>query len=390
MNDKQITMISVMPDVHGGIGHHVGYHQSVGNAARACGWRHVALVSTSHGLARLPESWRAVLDTGLLTTGLPQVLARGKAFALLGDMRRFTDTLVQAVQEELRLGAAGECIVFLDDFNGPQLLAIRQAMRRLPKERLHFWFLYRYDPAARGIAGKLYQRAVASLIRLFPNGRFRMLTDSVPLATELKSTFGMPAHVMPIPHTSAQASRTLARDPDEIICWWPGAPRPDKGLDVMQRLAQAPAPVPAGRRIRLALSEAANIASGVGVTVQALPRHLSSGDYDAWLHTADVLLMPYDRQRYRLATSGIFAECVAAGKIPLVTDGTWMAFELDRHDLRELVCDWSDPAGTLATIRRAAEDPELRQKLSRMRESFLEFHSEGAYARELRGLASNP
>lgn len=390
MSDKRITMISLLPDVHGGIGHHVGYHRSVANAARACGWRHVALVSTGHGLAQLPDGWRPVLHTGLLTTGLPQALARGKLFALLGDMRRFADSLVQAVQEELRRDDAGECILFLDDFNGPQLLAIRQAMRRLPNERLHFWFLYRYDPAARGLAGRLYQRAVASLIRMFPPGRFRMLTDSVPLATELQSTFGVPAHVMPIPHTSPEASRTLARYPDEIVCWWPGAPRPDKGLDVMQRLAQAPDPDPTGRRIRLALSEAANIASGAGVTVQALPRHLSSSDYDAWLHTADVLLMPYDRGRYRLATSGIFTECVAAGKIPLVTDGTWMAFELDRHDLRELVCDWSDAAGALAAIRRAAEDAGLRQKLARMRQSFLEFHSEGAYARELQDLMRTP
>jgi hypothetical protein len=113
---------------------------------------------------------------------------------------------------------------------------------------------------------------------------------------------------------------------------------------------------------------------------------LTEEEYDRWLVTSDVILLPYEAARYRYSTSGIFAECVAAGGIPLVTPGTWMATELEKHSLSELVIGWNDPRRVLETITTLARDLRVRQKLDRMRERFADFHSEAGYAATMREL----
>ena len=381
-----VTLVSVIPSLHGGVGHNLGYHLSVARAAQTRGWRHRALVAQDHGGVEIPRHWRSVLRPGLLNEGLPRTLARGRVFTLLRDVGRYADALAAGLQEELR-DTAGDCVVFFDDFNGPQLLGIRLAMARLPRHRLRLWLLYRNNPAEMGVAGRAYRLVTLSLAGLFAPGRIRLLADSEPLAAAVQSSVGMTTHVMPIPHAVIAQAPPFQRDSQEIVCWWPGAPRPEKGLETIRRFACATEPATDVSRIRLVLSETAGIHAGSGaVKVQAIPRSLDAAAYERWLHTADIILLPYDDPRYRFSTSGIFAECIGAGRVPLVSDDTWMAHELRRFGLPELVCDWRDLHAVLATVRHSIRDPEVRRKLQRMRHSYLEFHSEASYAREMSAL----
>ncbi len=385
-----LTLISLLPDAHGGVGHHVGYHASVGKAATACGWRHTALVSADETRARLPVGWRTVLRTGLLTRGLPESMRKGKLLSLFGDMRTFARSLAAEVNAELAV-QPGECILFLDDFNGPQLLAVYWAMRRLPRARLHFWLLWRYDPMAGGAIGWIYRNVALLLAKLFPSGQFQLLTDSEPLACALEHALGLPAKVMPIPHTAMSASGSMPRREDEIVCWWPGAPRPEKGLAEIRALVDAGRADRGTQPLRVVLSTAAGVrGKGCEVEVQEIPAALSASDYQAWMQTADFILLPYDPARYRLATSGIFAECLAAGKIPLTRRGTWMEFELARFGLQELALDWRDPRAILDAIRAMRSDASLRQRLDQFRRAFLAFHSEPSFAREMQALLRDP
>lgn len=51
---------------------------------------------------------------------------------------------------------------------------------------------------------------------------------------------------------------------------------------------------------------------------------LSAEAYDDAIESADVMLLPYDAEQYRLRTSLIFLEAVGAGKPVLVSPDTWM------------------------------------------------------------------
>jgi hypothetical protein len=385
---SDVTLLSIVPALQGGGGHMLGYHLAVGRAAHLNGWRHAVATSPEHGLACLPQGWQATLTTGALETGLPQLARQGRLWRLLNEIRVFAFSIAVAVRAELN-ASTGTCVVFVERFNGPELLGVLLAALRLDRKRLQMWVLFRSDPASMGIAGSLYVGVGKALAALFGRERFRLLTDSVPLAEALRRSFGRPAHMMPVPHTEVSEGPIAPRSSSEVLCWWPGAARPEKGLDAITRLASHDLrpEEPLDPPVRLIVSRAAGVAPKEGpLSVQLVEDVLSPEDYQMWLRTADVILLPYSAQRYRSSTSGIFAECIAAGKIPLVSPGTWMAFELARCDLQALVCDWHDPREVLAVIVRAKGDPAIGHRLGRMRQAFLAFHSEASFAREMHRL----
>jgi hypothetical protein len=69
--------------------------------------------------------------------------------------------------------------------------------------------------------------------------------------------------------------------------------------------------------------------------------------------------------------------------LPVVPAGTWMAAELLRHDLPELIVDWQ--ASTPRNWRLAADDA-VRRKLAVMRAAYLHEHGVEAYAAVLQAL----
>lgn len=383
-HDAGFTLISVVPELHAGTGHVLGYHTSVGEAARIAGWRHVALVPHDHGAQALPDGWRPVLRPGTLTAGLLDAIRGRRLRRLAGDTALFADSVREGVALVLDGGGSAGAL-FVERFNGAQLLGVVRASRRLCGERLDFWLMFRQDLRSTGFIGRrAYRWAVRRLARDWGE-RFRLLADSESLARELERELGLKAHVMPIPHTHESESAPFAKDAREIVCWWPGAPRAEKGLASIQRLAAAPA-VEGIAPVRLVVSEETPLAEGGGVRIERVPARLGELDYDRWLATADVILLPYASQRYLHSTSGIFAEAVVGGCLPLVSAGTWMAYELDRHDLAELVIDWSDAARVLRRIGALARDARVQAKLDVMREHFAGYHCERAYADALRGL----
>jgi hypothetical protein len=382
------TLLSIVPALQGGGGHMLGYHLAVGRAAHLSGWRHAVATSPEHGLSCLPEGWHATLATGALETGLPLLVRQGRLWRMLKEIRLFALSIAAAARAEL-LASTGTCVIFVERFNGPELLAVFLAALRLDRKRLQMWVLFRSDPTSMGLAGRLYVGVGKALAALFGADRFRLLTDSAPLAESLRVAFGRAAHVMPIPHTEVGAGAMAPRSSGEVLCWWPGAARPEKGLDAITRLASHDVRCEAAldKPVRLVLSRASGVSPKEGrLSVQLVDDVLSPDDYQMWLRTVDVILLPYSAQRYRSSTSGVFAECIAAGKVPLVSPGTWMAFELTRCQLQALVCDWHDSGEVLAAIVRAQQDPTIRHRLGEMREAFLAFHSEASFAREMRTL----
>jgi len=59
--------------------------------------------------------------------------------------------------------------------------------------------------------------------------------------------------------------------------------------------------------------------------LERLTGPLEAGAYRQQLHLADAFLLPYDQRSYRQRCSAILLEALAAGKVPIVTGGGWMA-----------------------------------------------------------------
>lgn len=379
---RALSLLSIVPALEGEKGHIFGYQQAFGRAAALNGWSHAVAVARGHGLAELPAGWRACLPEPL-DAGLLHLLRQGRWGTLWRGVTGFAKAVEAAVQNQLE-SAPRDCAVFLESFNWWQLLALHHALGRVDRSRLNLWLLYREDPALIGAAGKLYVWGTKRLARLFGPAQFSLLTDSEPLREALSHVFEFPAHVMPIPHTSLPAGPRHPKSADELVCWWPGSARREKGLDVIHSLVHSGETWEGdGKRIRLVVSRAAaESCANRPLIVHAVDDVLSAEEYDRWMRTTDIVLLPYVAKKYRASTSGIFAECVAAGKLPMVSASTWMANELRKHGLDDLVIDWTRP-DILSHLSALGRDERLWKRLAGMRESFVRFHDEPSFACEL-------
>lgn len=68
--------------------------------------------------------------------------------------------------------------------------------------------------------------------------------------------------------------------------------------------------------------------AAAGEPIDLLPGPLDAAAYADALAATDIMLLPYDQERYRARCSGIVLESLATGAVPIVTGGGWMARQL--------------------------------------------------------------
>ncbi len=89
---------------------------------------------------------------------------------------------------------------------------------------------------------------------------------------------------------------------------------------------------------------------------------------------SDVILLPYDSAIYAARTSGIFCEAISAGKLTVVIDGIWIASELRRHKLDELIIDRHGD-NLAERVFQLHEDAEVRRKIVEMQMAYRALHN---------------
>jgi len=378
------VLVSLIVNVDSEGGHPIPYNQAVGRAARRLGWDHLAALPAATRVTQLPAGWSAVLErirysrragAGLGQRGWPNALSVWRSAQSIRDYLRTTI-----------LPRRQPAILFIEFFVFAHLAALVLALLQVPRGSLSVWLLYRID-IQRQPTRHLYRWLNGALRRLV-RGRLRLLTDSQLLASALAPALGQPLCVVPIPHAAVEGPvlpPTIPgrqRQPDVLVCWWPGAMRADKGLDVLRRLASQTGP--AAQQACLVVPAASGLpAAPGGCQVQLVADELSRPAYQGWMEAADVILLPYALSSYLERTSGIFVEAITAGKLAPVTAGTWMARELAAHGLPELVVDWEAPA-VWETLLALAHNDAIRPRLVAMQAQYAQYHSEAHYAACLR------
>lgn len=362
----------------GGEGHIIPYHQAVERAVVQLGWNYCAIAPRDPASPNLPDNWLATFPA----THLEELEGNlGKKILRLREAIVLGFDLAPLLNAAIR--PQGSTVIFLERFIHLQLFALWVALWRVPTSNLSVWLLYRRDThhdKTRGIYKWLNQKLARQL-----GGDLQLLTDSDLLGQSLSDYFSQPVTVMPIPHTEVlDAGREQLRSP-YLLCWWAGAPRLEKGWNRIRALVETKTEF--AERLCLLVAERANLSAREGgMKVKSIPDHLSRPDYLYWLARCDVILLPYDTEAYKERTSGIFTECIIAGKLPVVTPQTWMARELAGYDLGELAIDWENPEVAIAQIVQRATDDNLRSRLKQMQATYRQRHNSTCFAEQLRAL----
>ena len=196
-------------------------------------------------------------------------------------------------------------------------------------------------------------------------------TDTDALSRELRALSGLRVTTLPVTFDQVPLRRRLMREPrtpsSSLTAIYLGDARLEKNYQVLPgAVAHLWADYVRPRRLKFVVQSNFNVPGGEPGILQAAQRlgqyapdrvRLVSHplDIDAYqdeLAAADIVLLPYDADRYRLRSSGILVEAMAAGKPVVTTAGSWMAGEVDAS--HAVVID--DPARLGPAISRLVDD----------------------------------
>lgn len=274
------------------------------------------------------------------------------------------------VYRELRAARAQfvdpDTLIFAASCNYLDLAAWLRWMGELDKRcRPNLVIMLRFSPYGDGWLDTrlLFYRTIFRLLKnliLSSERCLHFVSDSRALANCYEKELGITVDVVPIPHATMTACApgvgsfisSPVRPPLRLIV--PGQIRKEKGYDLLLRM------VPFLRQHKNSLRITVHIGSPhrelpnsridslvAQITESALfeiiAGNLSTTDYLNQISTADAVLLPYNRIRYRYRTSGPFIEAAAAG-IPLVIPiQTWMTTTATEYNLAFIPFDTERP-----------------------------------------------
>lgn len=363
------TMIAFISPMAIPGGHDMPYNAAMANAVTALGWRFVTAVPESWARRSLPPFAMAVLNDR--PSRLPTARLR-HALSLAAFLRR-----------QLRDAAPGRIGVFVDWHDLGSILGLIMAMPILRRRRAGLWLMLRRMPPEGGGLERRFRRFFRFLA-LALGDRARLVTDSTMVARRAAESWGLrDALVLPIPHIDRVGPSAGPVRDRRARLWWPGRPRPEKGLEIIRSIAQM---TDGAELVELLIPEGVlEPPPAVPMLATPIPIDLDRGKFVETLDLCDLMLLPYSADAYRDGTSGLFVEAVCAGRLPVTVSGTWMADQLAAIGVPELAWAedvWRAP-GVLRRLAGLAGDAELWARFDRGRSRFVEGYGEKAFSRVL-------
>lgn len=213
-----------------------------------------------------------------------------------------------------------------------------------------------------------------------------LATDSQPLAQELQGALGVHVATLPIPALIVSPPGTARNNGSFFTVGYLGEARAEKGFLYLPAMIQQLRAASPSSRLRFAIhatigygSSSPELVTAVR-TLSALANEedqisttpLNDQEFGRWIESCDCIVLPYDPERYRYATSGIFVEALARGCPVIVPEGTWMAAELATGAGIAI----STPKHLADAILKIAENPEAyRRAASRAASNIIHRHN---------------
>ena len=275
-----------------------------------------------------------------------------------------------------------------------QIDGVRQWLSALPSGRrpkavLKLSYLTHAMPylqlrANKEIIPLLYRFAMRRLVADHP--RTRICTDTEEMARQFSLIAGVPVELVPLP-LSFDAVSPTSHNGSPLRVAYLGHASPLKGFhilpEVITRIVASKDPVHFlvqcyGDGQLCADLESA--CSRVPAESLSLIRGAVEADrYRELLASSDIILLPYAREFYGWASSGIFAEAMSGAKVVITTEGTWPAAQLARFGGGGITVKNVNGEAIAEAIRRAARGfSELKRRATKAVSAWKSYHSASA------------
>ncbi|MCH9609695.1 MAG: hypothetical protein S4CHLAM45_00850 [Chlamydiales bacterium] len=345
---KKYSFHSINHHCEGEKGHFYNYHLSVQQAALSCCKSVNVYIPFKAHFFEEPPGWIRFFNP----------------FNSRRKRRRFWRDLCRLFRKKEQ----DKRIFFLEFFGKKDFTLIALAAIFFAKKSDQFWVLYRLDFKGRE---KKSIQLFSKLLQWRLKDHFIPLTDSELLADIFSRWFGKRPLVMPIPHTFV--SKEKKKQQKRLICYVGGG-RQNQGREILSTLMTLPDP--ASKRFEFSLP-GDFLFPPIENKLRVKLRKISTTkkEYQAAIDRCDIFLLPCDPIAYKRGTSGLFVEAVVSGKLPFVKEGSWLAHELRRFDLSELIIDWESHE-IFSQLILLIEDKRVREKFKVMQSTYQNYHSE--------------
>ena len=274
-------------------------------------------------------------------------------------------------------------IILVDNFSPAQLLVLLLSTI-FSSNNYQLWAIHRYDPLESIFKGKVHK----IIFKLFKKTiETKLFVDTDLLLKQCIQHFKIIPILLPIPHTdNLDKMKKKITHNKSITCWWPGILRPGKGKEKIFFLLEK---IKENQNFKIILSKI------IKPELKIIYNNLIFTDYtidrtkfSELMLNVDLILLPYDSKEYSIKSSGIFVESIFSGNIVLTTENTWMAYELKKYDLNELVIDWNSN-NIENNIKALINDKNIVYKLKKMNQNYKKFHNIKNFANILKKQITN-
>ncbi len=349
---KFTRLLILEPSLESMLGHHFEYIKSISDAARKSGIQ----VVVASNLNVTEDVKRSLNVVPVFRMSMYDRVVKMKYFSQLGNrlnglvfaIRFFIDWKTSSLSHNLN----AETFLFMPTATEVGTFGIIAWLRtRFKPVPIRTVILLRLDP----------RKFIKYLVRLMsPYLKKRMImlaTDSEQLANDFKAKTNEQFTVLPIPHLpvfSCNNSTQSSRENKPLRMLFLGGARVEKGIDTLvEAIAQLEKEICQlqlefiiqcniflyEEETEAALEKLDRIDQNFGHGIRLVKDSLSTDEYYQLLLESDVVVIPYRRDAYKSRTSGIFAEALAAGKPVIVTEGTWMAAQMEQYGSGIIVKD---------------------------------------------------
>jgi glycosyltransferase involved in cell wall biosynthesis len=229
-----------------------------------------------------------------------------------------------------------------------QICGIRDWIAEIPAERrpalvlkpsyLTYAMPYLQHRPNKEMVPLLYRYSVRQLVST--HARTWICSDTEQIVKQMGSLVGIPMHLLPLPliMEKRQIAAKDATDASRVNIVYLGHASMLKGFhllaDTVKRVVAAGNAAHfiiqsyGEQQLCVPLREAVAGTSPDKLTL--IEQAVDFEEYTGLLNRADIVLLPYAKEFYGWASSGIFSEAMSLGKIVIVTEGTWAAEQLEK------------------------------------------------------------
>ncbi|MDA8231418.1 MAG: glycosyltransferase [Magnetospirillum sp.] len=242
-------------------------------------------------------------------------------------------------------------------------------LRRMDRSRIPSFAIVLHPALPGNDQGPPVRQAYADAFALIGEAglvdRFHVFADTDRLAADYSALAGIPVATLPIPHAAPHVAVAERPDGGRPTIAFVGVSHRGHGFDLLPHVVERFSGLVAAGGLRFEIQAQVGASPHPSVTealaaLRRMPVTLHEGQLSAEafygiIARADICLLPYMGAWFRSQSSGVFAEVLAFGKVPIVSAGTWMADIVQRHDVG-VVFPPSSLEDFYAAIERALAD----------------------------------